>query len=35
MIPQLAEFSSPSIEYSLLSPMLIVFGVAIALRPER
>ena len=30
MIPQLAEFSSPSIEYSLLSPMLIVFGVAIA-----
>ena len=27
MIPQLAEFSSPSIEYSLLSPMLIVFGV--------
>ena len=30
MSPQLAEFSSPSIEYSLLSPMLIVFGVAIA-----
>jgi len=30
VIPQLAEFSSPSIEYSLLSPMLIVFGVAIA-----
>ena len=29
MIPQLAEFSSPSVEYSLVSPMLIVFGVAV------